>query len=269
MQYRPTTPLIPLLCLLLCTQCFPSPRPRGDADYLGGDKDFRLVRNEHLKKVLGELKKGKKDNVNTKDDAGKAPIHLVCEEQLFDSDELVKALKFLLDNEANVDERNEEKKTPLIMLCEERNLRAGEKARKLLLDRGADPNAQDEDGNTALIKLLEINTYGDMSKSIKPLITPKTDFTLKNNDGSHPLPLAIQIKNDTYRKKAWKLIMDTMKANAPSPRMSQDAFNKLSEDLFHIEQSGRYFKLGNMEDDEKHEFRSKFYEVQAAWVATS
>ncbi len=102
------------------------------------------IEHKNLEIVRFLLERGAK--VNVKDKYGISPI-LMLDEDL-DDPNAVEVLKLLITKGANVNARNENQETLLMLACENENLAVA----KILLAAKANPNLKDEDGETAYQK---------------------------------------------------------------------------------------------------------------------
>ena len=141
-------------------QCFGGDNIEDGAPQDGLDeRELRSIQDEHLKKVLQELRRGDKSNINAKDAYGNAPLHLALQESSLFGTKKYELLSYLLQ-------------------------------------KGADINAQDEDGNTPLNALFQ-KSYDEGMLNLF-LKQKKIDVDKADNEGVTPLMRATEklyIKN--------------------------------------------------------------------------
>ena len=107
------------------------------------------------------------------------------EEKLFNTvptDNLID-LNTILDSCVNVNTREKERKTPILMQVIKGDL----KMVKLLIDRGADVNAENYKGESALFIPIMFNNL----KMVELLIENGADINKTNNEGNTPLFMGI------------------------------------------------------------------------------
>jgi hypothetical protein len=111
-----------------------------------------------------------------------------------------KICEILIDKGCNVNGRNDELATPLILCCNRTDEEAL-KIAKVLIERGADLAAKDKDGSTALHFACLIG--GD--DVVQLFIDDKANFNAQNNIGQTPLMLAAQ--NRMFGEKIIPILM--------------------------------------------------------------
>jgi len=112
---------------------------------------------------------------------------LICSSR--DYGDKPKVVKFLIDNGANIEERDHEEWTPLFFACFEGHI----KIATLLLEEGANINHKNYEGDTILHILTSSikMTYMDKCKNIfNLLIEHGIDINETNNSGNTPLTMA-------------------------------------------------------------------------------
>lgn len=155
--------------------------------------------------------------VDTKNHAGRTPLHLAVEQANMD------AIRFLLDHGANVNAADGQGRRPLHMIASpDRSTNGDWKAiAGLLLDRGADPNARDKTGATPLNL---IQTAG--LKDVADLLSAK-GATLGQVSASNQLAANLkEFREHPDNEDLRKSIIDTvlrMKSPPPIPEEAQKA----------------------------------------------
>ncbi len=203
-------PVLLLLCLLHM-QCSGLGGGNGSGGFeIDGERCY--PQSKYLKEVCLEVQQGNISRINTKNEDGKAPIHLAIEEIAG-----VKIVGLLLDKGAKVDEFDEYGNTAFFLVASGKTHGDDNlcKLLELLLKKGADENFQDEDGKTALMQIICRKSLSDsLYRMVNLLPNDTTDFLLKDKEGNHPLHWAYRLSDTSKRKKVVTRIFDVMIENA-------------------------------------------------------
>ncbi len=249
----------------LCLQCFGGGGPDGNVDGKGGLDSFTMsiVSNQHLKKVLLELRRGNKNNINKKDEDGNSPLHLALKESL-EKDRKRALMSYLLKKGADINAQDDEGNTPLNALLQETYSEKGilklllkqkkidaDKANKKgitplmhatkshskdilerLLEKAPSMEAVDKKGNTVFHQLAGKYSLDLFDKLELLLEAPKTDAAVLkviNKKGASILDIIVQedgfIGSDTL--KAFRMVIEKMKKEFKEGGVTKDQCCKL------------------------------------------
>ena len=128
---------------------------------------------------------------NVKNDRGTTPLHLLLDGKFSNEDDIPDLVRLFLDHGADVDARDKNHATPLLLAAEEHM----DDIARILLERGAYPNVKNIWGKTPLHLLLErdFTYYDDVSDVLvveRLLLERGADVNAQDNDNLTPLCLA-------------------------------------------------------------------------------
>eukprot|EP01084_Bolivina_argentea_P105496 188919_1 len=154
-------------------------------------------------------------DVNIKTNYGNTPLHLLCTTKrnstIFNRQHRI-IYVLIHYYKANVNARNEDGNTPLILCVINENI----ERIKLLIDLGADINAQNNEGDTVLhivCREKEKENYSPYYTHMLDVLLFEfnADMSIKNNDGQTPLDIAIEYcmknKKDTHYYRRIRLLI--------------------------------------------------------------
>lgn len=111
----------------------------------------------------------------------------------------INTIELLLENEANIEAKTYEGKTPLMLAAMRHN---DPNLIKYLIEKGASISAEDHKGQTAIYYAIESENY----LSTKTLLAYGENVLKQNNNGVTPLEYALRIKNKNYIKLLIKYV---------------------------------------------------------------
>ena len=148
----------------------------------------------HLAEYNGELEVAQilvkhTANLNSPDNRGKTPLHILLERRMNNEDNVLNHTRFLLDHGAEVNRRNKENQTPLLLAMG----RGWFKLVRCFLEYGADANTEDDNGKTPLHLLLErwMHSEDDVFDHARLLLWHGAEVNRRDKDNQTPLLLAM------------------------------------------------------------------------------
>ncbi len=168
--------------------------------------------------LINKLQSLTPTKINDCNDDGYTLLHLACELGY------VEIAKYLIENNADINQKNHNGLTPLMVLCAEEN--PNQKILTLLLEKtNLELNDTSNTGNTALhIAILKNNA----NETAIALITKNANGYLNNSAGENPLDLAI--KNKKYSIAA--AILNNCNVDESNKKMLHAICIKSNIDLF-------------------------------------
>ena len=227
-SYKYTSPRYLIVLCLFCMQCLGG----GTSEHaeIDGISNFTInnLDDEHLKKILKELRRGKKDNIDEPDEDGNTALHLAT--GLKYSGNRLKIVAYLLKQEASVNKENKKGLTPLNLLVKKDPTNTD--TLKLLLKHKADVNKADKEGVTPLMYSLK----GYNNEEVLEALLDK-DPDLKATDKEQKTVLhRIFYDSSTDRLSNLKLLLKHEKTNTAVLK----AKDKDGNTLLHAALSGKY-----------------------------
>ena len=150
-------------------------------------------------------------DVNLKDNEGWTALMLAALYSNTDSN--VSTVKLLLDAGADVNLKNNEGWTALMLSARYSNTDSNDSTVKLLLDAGADVNLKDIYGWTALMLSVRCSNTDSNDSTVKLLLDAGADVNLKENEGWTTLMLTAQFSDTYSNENTIKLLLDTKLKN--------------------------------------------------------
>ena len=224
-QYT-STRYLAILCLL-CVQCFGDGDGFSKYDEVDGLSNYQIenVTDKHLKKILKELRKGNKDNINEQDEDGNTALHLALD---VDSD-WNKIVAYLLEKGAKTNITNKKGLTPVNFLLS-REPFALMKMLKLLLKYKADVTTADKKGSTPLMYAIKI--YAD--DALEALLDKDPDLTAVDKDQKTVLHRLFLGDSSSYKLEKLNLLLEKATAEALKAK------DKDGNTILHAALLGRY-----------------------------
>ena len=144
-------------------------------------------------------------DINLKDIDGCTALMMACYYSNYSN---VETVKLLLENNADPNLKNNNGRNALMIACGYTNIVSSIEIVKLLLENGADPNLKDNNGRTALMDVCRYTNTESSIEIFKILLENGTDPNLKDNNGLTALMYVCRYSNTESSIEIVKILLN-------------------------------------------------------------